>query len=120
VCKLHGAVLERVVIRGGKIDYLNLRKAKLRDVVFESCVLVEPDFLDARLERVEFVDCALKGAGLHGGDVHGRGSARGGGAGDRAGGGAAVRGGDQHGATAGSGTGVGGTDGDSGGGVRGL
>jgi uncharacterized protein YjbI with pentapeptide repeats len=59
---LHGAVLERVVIRGGKLDYLNLRKARLRDVVFEDCVLVEPDFGGARLERVEFAGCALKGA----------------------------------------------------------
>lgn len=64
--QLHGAVLERVVVRGGKIDYLNLRKAKLKDVVFDSCVLVEPDFGGARLERVEFVDCALKRADLSG------------------------------------------------------
>lgn len=42
--QLHGAVFERVLIRGGKIDYLNLRKAKLKDVVFEGCVLAEPDF----------------------------------------------------------------------------
>ncbi|MFF0039780.1 pentapeptide repeat-containing protein [Streptomyces mirabilis] len=62
--QLHGAVLERVLIRGGKIDYLNLRKARLKDVVFEGCVLVEPDFGAARLERVEFVDCVLKGADL--------------------------------------------------------
>ena len=60
--QLHGAVLERVLIRGGKIDYLNLRTARLRDVVFEGCVLVEPDFGGARLERVEFVDCVLKEA----------------------------------------------------------
>lgn len=60
----HGAVLERVLIRGGKIDYLNLRTARLRDVVFEGCVLVEPDFGGARLERVEFVDCTLKGVDL--------------------------------------------------------
>ncbi|MCF1597300.1 pentapeptide repeat-containing protein [Streptomyces muensis] len=64
--QLHGAVLERVLVRGGKIDYLNLRKARLRDVVFENCVLVEPDFGGARLERVEFVDCVLKGADLTG------------------------------------------------------
>jgi uncharacterized protein YjbI with pentapeptide repeats len=57
-------VLERVVVRGGKIDYLNLRTAKLKDVVFEGCVLVEPDFAGARLERVEFVDCVLKEADL--------------------------------------------------------
>jgi uncharacterized protein YjbI with pentapeptide repeats len=62
---MHATVLERVLIRGGKIDYLNLRMARLRDVVFEGCVLVEPDFGGARLERVEFVDCALKGADLH-------------------------------------------------------
>lgn len=36
--QLHGAVFERVLIRGGKIDYLNLREAKLKDVVFEGCV----------------------------------------------------------------------------------
>ncbi|MGW5849314.1 pentapeptide repeat-containing protein [Streptomyces sp. NPDC055254] len=60
--QLHGAVLERVVVRGGKIDYLNLRTARLKDVVFESCVLVEPDFGGAVLERVEFRDCVLRGA----------------------------------------------------------
>ncbi|NJP15460.1 pentapeptide repeat-containing protein [Streptomyces thermoviolaceus] len=59
--QLYGAVLERVHIRGGKIDYGNLRAARLRDVVFENCVLVEPDFSGARLERVEFTDCALTG-----------------------------------------------------------
>ncbi|MGW0995122.1 pentapeptide repeat-containing protein [Streptomyces sp. NPDC002523] len=64
--QMHGAVLERVLIRGGKIDYLNLREARLKDVVLESCVLVEPDFAGARLERVEFVDCALKGADFGG------------------------------------------------------
>jgi uncharacterized protein YjbI with pentapeptide repeats len=62
--QLHGAVLERVLVRGGKIDYLNLRTARLKDVVFQGCVLVEPDFGGARLERVEFVDCELKGIDL--------------------------------------------------------
>ncbi|MFJ1864070.1 pentapeptide repeat-containing protein [Streptomyces sp. NPDC088097] len=64
--QLHGAVLERVLVRGGKIDYLNLRTARLKDVVFESCVLVEPDFGGAVLERVEFRDCVLRGADLTG------------------------------------------------------
>src|SRR5690606_38570043 len=58
--QLHGAQLERVLVRGGKIEFLNLRAARLRDVVFEGCVLVEPDFGGARLERVAFVDCALR------------------------------------------------------------
>ncbi|MFE9931391.1 pentapeptide repeat-containing protein [Streptomyces sp. NPDC005533] len=64
--QMHGAVLERVVVRGGKIDYLNLRKARLKDVVFEGCVLVEPDFAGAVLERVEFRDCALRGVDFSG------------------------------------------------------
>jgi uncharacterized protein YjbI with pentapeptide repeats len=61
----HGAVLERVVLQGGKLDYLNLRGAKLKDVVFDACVLVEPDFGGASLERVAFVDCVVKDADLN-------------------------------------------------------
>lgn len=54
------------MVRGGKIDYLNLRKARLKDVVFEGCVLSEPDFGDAHLVRVEFRDCVLKRAEFSG------------------------------------------------------
>ncbi|KAB8167305.1 pentapeptide repeat-containing protein [Streptomyces sp. 3MP-14] len=61
-----GASLTRVLVRGGKIDYLNLRQARLVDVVFEGCVLVEPDFGGARLERVSFDDCELRGPDLTG------------------------------------------------------
>ncbi|UQA97827.1 pentapeptide repeat-containing protein [Streptomyces halobius] len=57
--QLHGAVWERVVVRGGKIDFPNLRQARLRDVAFEGCVLVEADFSGAELERVTFDDCTL-------------------------------------------------------------
>ncbi|MER6674506.1 pentapeptide repeat-containing protein [Streptomyces sp. NPDC000983] len=64
--QLHGSVLERVLISGGKIDYLNLRGARVRDVVFENCVLVEPDFGGAVLERVAFPGSVLKGAELTG------------------------------------------------------
>lgn len=64
--QLHGAVLERVLIRGGKIDYLNLRDTDLRDVVFENVVLAEPDFAAARLDRVAFVGCELRGADFTG------------------------------------------------------
>lgn len=64
--QLYGAVLERVLVRGGKIDYLNLRTARLRDVVFEGCVLVEPDFGGAVLERVEFRGCVVRGADFTG------------------------------------------------------
>lgn len=64
--QMHGSVLERVLVRGGKIDYLNLRQARLKDVVFEGCVLVEPDFGGAVLERVEFRDCVVRGVDFSG------------------------------------------------------
>ncbi|WP_078856626.1 pentapeptide repeat-containing protein [Streptomyces sp. NBRC 109706] len=57
-----GATFTRVLLRGGKMDYLNLRQARLVDVTFEGCVLVEPDFGGATLERVSFDDCELRGA----------------------------------------------------------
>lgn len=64
--QLYGARLTRVLVRGGKADFLNLRQATLKDVVFEDCVLVEPDFGDAVLERVSFVNCTLRRADLRG------------------------------------------------------
>ncbi|MEU2085170.1 pentapeptide repeat-containing protein [Streptomyces albus] len=63
--QLHGARLNRVLVRGGKIDCLNLRQASLTDVTFEECVLSEPDFSGASLERVTFRDCVLRRAELH-------------------------------------------------------
>lgn len=56
----HGGAWERVWVRGGKIDYLNLRRTTLKDVTFEGCVLVEADFGDATLERVSFTGCVLR------------------------------------------------------------
>ncbi|MFT2018304.1 pentapeptide repeat-containing protein [Streptomyces sp. 796.1] len=56
----HGGAWERVVVRGGKIDYLNLRRATLKDVTFEDCVLVEADFGGAELERVSFAGCTVR------------------------------------------------------------
>ncbi|MFD7920625.1 pentapeptide repeat-containing protein [Streptomyces sp. NPDC059740] len=74
-----GAVLERVVVRGGKLDFLNLRGARLRDVAFEDCVLQEVDLMDAVLERVSFDRCTLERADLTGArltDVDLRGASR--------------------------------------------
>jgi uncharacterized protein YjbI with pentapeptide repeats len=64
--QLYGARLTRVHVRGGKADFLNLRQAVLKDVVFEDCLLLEPDFGDAVLERVAFVNCTLRRADLRG------------------------------------------------------
>ncbi|OEU97201.1 MULTISPECIES: pentapeptide repeat-containing protein [Streptomyces] len=62
--RLHGARLNRVLVSGGKIDFLNLRQASLTDVTFEGCVLDEPDFAGAALERVTFRDCTVRRAEL--------------------------------------------------------
>ena len=47
------ARLERVLVRGGKLDFLNLRTATPRDATFEGCVLGEPDFRQGRVRRRE-------------------------------------------------------------------
>ncbi len=49
----------RVTVRGGKVDYLNLRAARLREVRFVDCVLLEPDFAEASLTDVSFEGCVL-------------------------------------------------------------
>ena len=55
----YGSSWRRVTVQGGKIDFLNLRGATLREVTFEDCVLVEPDFADATLTQVSFDGCTL-------------------------------------------------------------
>ena len=46
--------LRRVRFEGCKIEFLNLRGAKLWDVQFVDCQLLEPDLAEAQLTRVEF------------------------------------------------------------------
>ncbi|MGI8717221.1 MAG: pentapeptide repeat-containing protein [Lapillicoccus sp.] len=55
----YGSSWRRVRVRGGKVDFLNLRGATLREVVFEDCVLVEPDLAGATLASVSFRGCTL-------------------------------------------------------------
>lgn len=55
-----------MIVRGGKIEFLNLREASLREVQFEDCVLIEPDVGDATLKDVTFSGCTLVGAQFHG------------------------------------------------------
>ncbi len=50
----YGSTWRRVTVRGGKVDFLNLRGATLREVRFVDCVLVEPDFGSATLTDVAF------------------------------------------------------------------
>ena len=55
----YGSSWRRVHVLGGKVDFLNLRGATLREVTFEDCVLVEPDFATATLTDVTFDGCTL-------------------------------------------------------------
>lgn len=55
----YGSTWRRVTVRGGKVDFLNLRGATMREVRFVDCVLVEPDFGSATLTDVTFEGCTL-------------------------------------------------------------
>ncbi len=59
-CAAYGSVWRRVTVRGGKLDFLNLRSATLAEVRFVDCVLVEPDFGSARMTGVTFSGCVLE------------------------------------------------------------
>jgi uncharacterized protein YjbI with pentapeptide repeats len=49
-----------VEIRGGKLDYLNLRSAKLVDVTFGGCVIGDLDLEGCTVERMRFTDCSIR------------------------------------------------------------
>jgi uncharacterized protein YjbI with pentapeptide repeats len=57
--ELFEADLDSVLIVGGKIDFLNLRGAKLTNVRFENCTITELDLGGATAKRVSFVDCRI-------------------------------------------------------------
>lgn len=64
--ELYDCVWRSVVVRGGKLDYLNFRYAKLTDVVFIDCIIGDLDFSHAALTRVAFKDCRIGGLGASG------------------------------------------------------
>ena len=55
----HGVVLERVTVDRGRLDYVNLRRAKLTQVQFLGCRMGELDLGTAELAEVRFVDCEI-------------------------------------------------------------
>jgi uncharacterized protein YjbI with pentapeptide repeats len=57
--ELFDSGLESVTIRGGKIDYLNLRGSKLTDVIIDSCNIGELDLGGVAARRVSLIDCRL-------------------------------------------------------------
>ncbi|MDN6331632.1 MAG: pentapeptide repeat-containing protein, partial [Micrococcaceae bacterium] len=64
--ELHGAGLRSVLFDGGKLDLVNLRGAKLKDVLFRSMIIDELDLGAVQAERVAFQDCRIGMLSLHG------------------------------------------------------
>ncbi|MEZ0165240.1 pentapeptide repeat-containing protein [Kineococcus sp. LSe6-4] len=56
---LSAASWQRVLVRGGRLDYANLRGAELVDVTFEDVDLRDVDLAGARLDRVRFAGCRI-------------------------------------------------------------
>lgn len=56
---LSAARWDRVGVRGGRHDFVNLREAELVDVVFTGVDLRDVDLSGARLTRVRFEDCRI-------------------------------------------------------------
>ncbi|EWT00691.1 hypothetical protein N865_21325 [Intrasporangium oryzae NRRL B-24470] len=54
-----GSVWRDVTVRGGKIDFLNLRGARLKDVAFVDCVISGLDLQEATVSGVGFEGCTL-------------------------------------------------------------
>lgn len=52
--ELYDADLHSVGLTGTKLSFVNLRGARLRDVVFDDCVIDELDLSQSRAERVAF------------------------------------------------------------------
>jgi uncharacterized protein YjbI with pentapeptide repeats len=57
--ELFDAELESVHVRGGKIDYLNLRGSRLNNVIVEECTVTDLDLGGLTGSRVAFVNCRI-------------------------------------------------------------
>ena len=58
--ELFDAGIESVTIRGGKIDFLNLRGANLRDVLIEDAAITELDLAGVTATRVAIRNCRIE------------------------------------------------------------
>ena len=56
----YGTEWIRTEVRGGKIDYLNLRDAQLDDVRLVGCVVDELDLAHASVRRLTLEDCRVR------------------------------------------------------------
>lgn len=64
--ELYGATFRSVKFERAKLGYLNLRRAKIKDVLFQDVHIEELDAGTAHLERVSFIDCTIDTLVLNG------------------------------------------------------
>lgn len=57
--ELYDSVLDGVHLDGGKLDHVNLRGARLADVLVSDCIIGELDLTGVRATRVAFRDCTV-------------------------------------------------------------
>jgi uncharacterized protein YjbI with pentapeptide repeats len=57
--ELYDADLTSVHVRGGKIDYLNLRTSKITDLLVEDCTITDLDLGGCRGTRIALRDCRV-------------------------------------------------------------
>lgn len=60
VAELYDAGITGLVLRGCKLDLVNLRSAVLSDVLFENCTITELDISGARATRMKFSECTVE------------------------------------------------------------
>ncbi|MDQ0733891.1 pentapeptide repeat-containing protein [Arthrobacter agilis] len=57
--ELYDSRLDGVHLDGGKLDYVNLRSARLTDVLVSGCIIGELDLTGVRATRLALADCTI-------------------------------------------------------------
>ena len=64
--ELYDSTLDSVHLDGGKLDYVNLRAARLTDVLVSGCIIGELDLTGVRATRLALTDCTIGALTLDG------------------------------------------------------
>lgn len=64
--ELYDGAWDSVHVDGGKLDFVNLRSARLSDVLFSNCTIEELDLSGVQATRVAFRDCRIGSMDLSG------------------------------------------------------
>lgn len=58
--QLQKSLIKNTLFKDSKLDFANLRFARLENVIFESCVIGQMDLYSAQLKNVLFVGCVIE------------------------------------------------------------